>query len=65
MEIKDLTDQALLYELDREILKITQLKKQREGLDGQLSTENIRRHELEREIIRRFEGVINDKRLNK
>lgn len=56
MEVKDLSKEELLRELVSENEKITTLKKQRSGLDGQLDTEYLRESEILSEIVRRYEN---------
>lgn len=58
MEVKDLTNEALLLELENENKKIASLRNKRAGLDNEIDTEYMRRTELQNEINRRFmEGL--------
>lgn len=58
MEVRDLTNEALLLELENENKKIASLRNKRAGLDNEIDTEYIRRTELQNEINRRFmEGL--------
>lgn len=54
MEIKDLSKEELLQELELINSKITQLRKQRSGLDGEIDTYYLRKNQLTDEIIKRF-----------
>lgn len=56
MEIKDLSKQKLLQELDNTKQNINQLRKKRSGLDNEIDHYYCVKNELEEEIIRRFKG---------
>lgn len=58
MEIKDLSNQELLQELEIVNSKISTLRKKRSGLDGEIDTEYLRKNELQDEINKRFKEVI-------
>ena len=58
MEIKDLSNEELLQELENVNSKISTLRKKRSGLDGEIDTEYLRKNELQDEINKRFKEVI-------
>lgn len=58
MEIKDLSNEELLQELEIVNSKISTLRKKRSGLDGEIDTEYLRKNELQDEINKRFKEVI-------
>lgn len=55
MEVKDLSKEQLLQELENEKQKILQLLKQRSGIDGQIETERFRTKEIQEEINKRYQ----------